>query len=330
MKVYVKSVTNIADLQAKIAKKQAELDKKKAWIQKKEEAITKKLALLKGNIDDSDYNALVPYLEYVKEHDKYRVPADIDVNTWRLVDKYHFTYDDKYGKALYSIDDDAASIYTSNQGIKEIKQVIDNYNAKLDKIKSTNDEIDRIPECLKEFMNDIIARWDAHDKRIRDESKPYYRELKQRADEILYEGANSWNRWEVEQAKLEELYPDLPKSGWGLTREKKFKSEYIIEPFEAMFGSLNYARSLWDMTDEQIHAQNQRDGEHLILDLLKRVTKITGPVRDWSGLHVTQGNMGAVLNGYVVGDDGKARVESILAGGYNIQRLHVRTLVKPV
>ena len=327
MKVYVKSVTNIADLQAKIAKKQAELDKKKAWIQKKEEAITKKLALLKGNIDDSDYNALVPYLEYVKEHDKYSVPADIDVNTWRLVDKYHFTYDDKYGKALYSIDDDAASIYTSNQGIKEIKQVIDNYNAKLDKIKSTNDEIDRIPECLKEFMNDIIARWDKHDFRIRDDSPAYYRELKDKADKIIYgdEGKDSWNWYRVRDAKLAEMYPDTSDS-WK--RSKIFEQEYIIAPFELRFGSLNYARSLWDMSDEQIHAQNQRDGEHLILDLLKRVTKITGPVRDWSGLHVTQGNMGAVLNGYVVGDDGKAEVESIIASG-PIQRAHIRTLVKP-
>ena len=75
---------------------------------------------------------------------------------------------------------------------------------------------------------------------------------------------------------------------------------------------------------------NQRDGENLILDLLKRVTKITGPVTDWSGLRVTQGNMGAVLNGIVIGEEGKARVESILAGGYAIQRLHVRTLVKEI
>ena len=92
----------------------------------------------------------------------------------------------------------------------------------------------------------------------------------------------------------------------------------------------NTVPSIWDLEDEKIKARNERDGKNLILDLLKRVTKITGPVMDWSGLHLTQGNMGLVLNGLVIGEDGKARVESILAGGYNIQKLHVRVLVKAV
>ncbi len=92
---------------------------------------------------------------------------------------------------------------------------------------------------------------------------------------------------------------------------------------------MNYARSIWDLEDEKIKARNERDGKNLILDLLKRVTKITGAVTDWSGLHLTQGNMGLVLNGLVIGEDGKARVESIYAEG-PIQRLHIRTLVKVV
>lgn len=329
MKVYIKSATNTSEIEAKIAKKQAEIDKKEAWIAKKEDAITKKLALLKGNIDDTEYDNLVAYLELLKNYNSHRLPDHAEVNTWALVRKYGWNFEDKYGSALYSITNDAESIYNSKYAIKEAQQVLDNYKSKLSALKAKADEVDRIPDCLKAFLDDIVSRWDAYDFNIRDNSPAYYRELKNVADEILYSGADSWNRWEVEKAKLAELYPDLPSSGWGMTRERKFKEEHIINPFEARFGSLKYAQGLWGQSDEWIHKQNQRDGENLILDLLKRVTKITGPVTDWSGLHITQGNMGAVLNGIVVGEEGKARVESIYASG-PVQRLHIRTLVKEV
>lgn len=82
-------------------------------------------------------------------------------------------------------------------------------------------------------------------------------------------------------------------------------------------------------TDEQIHNSNVQDAKYLILDLYYRVKNITGEITDWSGVHATQGSQGfTVLNGFVVGKEGRAEVESILAGGYNIQRLHIRVLVK--
>jgi hypothetical protein len=166
---------------------------------------------------------------------------------------------------------------------------------------------------------------------IKNIGKPYYRELRDKAWKILYGDTSSGNP-SVAKAKLAELYPDIQQSKYSYRDERrtKFDYEYITKPFESTYGSLKYAQSVWDLDDEKIHANNQRDGENLILDLLKRVTKITGPVRDWSQLHVTQGNQGAVINGLVYGEDGAARVDSILAGGYNVQRLHVRTLVKPV
>lgn len=81
-------------------------------------------------------------------------------------------------------------------------------------------------------------------------------------------------------------------------------------------------------TDEDIHKANESDARFFILDLLNRVKEVTGEVTDWDDIRLEYGNAFPVLNGIVKGKEGTAVVESIYAGGYNIQRLHIRTLVK--
>lgn len=63
------------------------------------------------------------------------------------------------------------------------------------------------------------------------------------------------------------------------------------------------------------------------IDLYKRCSEIVGIITDASGLRT--GNNGSI-NGFVLGEKGKAYVETIYAGGYNIQVLHYRVLVKAV
>lgn len=60
--------------------------------------------------------------------------------------------------------------------------------------------------------------------------------------------------------------------------------------------------------------------------IIERTNEIVGQITDASYLYI--GPSGE-LNGYIVGTRGKAEVETIGAGGYNIQRFHFRTLIKP-
>ena len=80
------------------------------------------------------------------------------------------------------------------------------------------------------------------------------------------------------------------------------------------------------LTDDEIHNANVRAAESLVMDLYSRINAITGEVTDWSYIEYN----GGALNGIVHGQLGSVRVESILAGGYNIQRLHVRVLVHEI
>ncbi len=85
------------------------------------------------------------------------------------------------------------------------------------------------------------------------------------------------------------------------------------------------------ISDEKIHESNVKDANKLIIDFLNRVSGITGTITDYKGLHLSRSNEGyTIINGLVIGEKGKAKVESIGAGGYNIQRYHIRVLVKDV
>ena len=77
-------------------------------------------------------------------------------------------------------------------------------------------------------------------------------------------------------------------------------------------------------TDEEFRKIEEREAEAWLLDLYNRVYAITGKITDASGIRWG----GKCLDGIVKGEAGTAIVETIGAGGYNIVRYHLRTLVK--
>lgn len=58
--------------------------------------------------------------------------------------------------------------------------------------------------------------------------------------------------------------------------------------------------------------------------IIERTNQIVGQITDASNLSVGAKHD---LNGYIIGTKGKASVQTISAGGYNIQRFHFRTLI---
>lgn len=58
--------------------------------------------------------------------------------------------------------------------------------------------------------------------------------------------------------------------------------------------------------------------------IIERTNEIVGTITDASNLKV---GSKADLNGYIIGTRGKAKVQTIGAGGYNIQCFHFRTLI---
>ena len=103
------------------------------------------------------------------------------------------------------------------------------------------------------------------------------------------------------------------------------KDDY--KEFIQIYDGRTYSYYKYTSIEEMIR-RNEKDAESLILNLYYRVEKKVGKIVDASGLSVVQGNRCVEINGTIVGDKDSCVVESIGAGGYNIQRYHIRTLVK--
>lgn len=114
-------------------------------------------------------------------------------------------------------------------------------------------------------------------------------------------------------------------TGYEIDERERMTSDRHTMDYREFNKKWSYSRrEELDRPVESIIASQEREAEMFIVDLYNRVVAVTGNVTDWwSGIRF----VGKALNGVVVGQNGIARVETILAGGYNIQRLHYRVLV---
>ena len=79
-----------------------------------------------------------------------------------------------------------------------------------------------------------------------------------------------------------------------------------------------------ELDDSAIKKDLDRDANEKYDFIIERTNAIVGRITDAANLRI--GNKGD-LNGFIIGDKGKAKVQTIGAGGYNIQCYHFRTLI---
>lgn len=114
----------------------------------------------------------------------------------------------------------------------------------------------------------------------------------------------------------------------GLNNEEIKQLEYIHREYRRAFQSrwshvtqFNHGTRTWEENLERdIEIEKNRKYD----DIIERTNSIVGRITDASNLKVGQKGD---LNGVIVGDRGSARVETIGAGGWNIQCYHFRTLI---
>lgn len=86
----------------------------------------------------------------------------------------------------------------------------------------------------------------------------------------------------------------------------------------------HYMRSSYEESMERLQELLDREADRKYDFIIFRTANIVGEITDASYLHI--GEKGD-LNGYIIGTQGSANVQTIGAGGYNIQCFHFRTLI---
>ena len=236
----------------------------------------------------------------------------------------------------------------AEENIEKRKATIERQKAQLEKKRNKVAKVGWIDMAdLSKYKRDVESRnkyetetksqlyWDICDIEHKEEEiKDSYKKLaeleqiaknwKEKLEKAEF-NEDFWKREIPESLKSYRTYLTTQWDEYDKSRRDTLKAKYEELGRREFMKRHKYAGfTFMSITDEEIHKENEKDATTLILDLYGRVFKYTGKIVSWEYLTIHQGH----INGWVKGEKTNVRVESILAGGYNIQRLHVRVLVR--
>ena len=200
--------------------------------------------------------------------------------------------------------------YRSYRDLAEAKQTLEKYKNQLNKLNNFNN------------MEKIPAIWN------------FLQEWRKQAYEYFIENIQLYAKLKVEQEEKWAEYKETDEYKTKLTAYSRRYGDYAIKnkweqnyysPIHRITEDVYTYNGEWD--DVKLNKILDKDVQNKYNDFVNRITEKAGNILDVSNLKIA-GN--GAINGFVQGDKNKVKVETISAGGYNIQRLHYRILVNIV
>ncbi len=194
----------------------------------------------------------------------------------------------------------------ANRDLVDVQNTINTYNNRLQLVQEKNAR--PVIQIFKDFFENWkqeIIEW------LEPKIEQYY-DLNSKACELhnnrysligLGKMFETKEEWEEEYKKIRSQERDIRDIPWVKIALEKGMGKRGLGDFDKYL--TNYMNDRYD-------------------ELVVKVTEHVGNITDVSNLRV--GYDGG-LNGIIIGDQGKAKVETIVAGGYNIQCRHYRCLV---
>mgnify|MGYP001591425975 CR=1 FL=1 len=122
------------------------------------------------------------------------------------------------------------------------------------------------------------------------------------------------NRWNLSEDDRKNLVKDHESKYEKSSNFQKMHGEIYYNVF---WHRSEYKKHLNKMLDKEVNKKRQ--------NLIIRIEKKAGNILDANGLYIADNGE---INGFIIGDIKTVEVKTIYAGGYNIQCLHYRVLIK--
>lgn len=229
--------------------------------------------------------------------------------------------------------------------IKRYTKEVRSYSKKVEKLEAELKVImENIPEDVQSEINQRKEIFVTFSKLISFLEKTWNDRdemLKKACDEWLVEELRKlYDSWEETRLEKREEFNRMAETVEYKTYRERRKAEerfldeammkYWIEPRNVLlekagFRELSEFDRVAGNSLEDLKRMNLENAQQSVLSLVERVENRVGKVTDWSDIHF---GMNGMLNGRVTGNLGSVYVETIGAGGYNIQRFHYRVLLK--
>lgn len=202
----------------------------------------------------------------------------------------------------------------ANRDLEEAKAQLENYKNMLEKETGKKDElqtnkVEVIWEFLLNWKKEVIDFWSTVEVKYIQK----FLELNKQSSDLHNNHYSLINSGEYTEETYKKKYNDL--------REKEKAARKNVN--ELVYKFYNVGTQSLDM--DSVNKFLDKEVEARYFKLVNDVKKITGNITD--ARHLSISSKGD-LNGYIVGELGTAKVQTIGAGGYNIQCFHYRTLVR--
>jgi hypothetical protein len=289
-------MAKIDTLKAKVTKAQETVEKKKATIVRHEKQLVKKIAIV------------------LKE-----VGVDLTGKTKQEVEEAQEAFrgtDDSW--KFYEVKSKLEDIKGATKKLAEAERILAGHQERLQAEQEKDNFINNnIPQVIKDFLEkwkEMAFDW--HVKRHESYlafAKKLDAEAKQAEIDL---GIEKYRRPTREQEKqLKEMELDYRSVQ---ARKAQYAGAVVLQmcTYRKEEERLAYLDKLLE-----------EDKRAKMVDLINRINHVVGEIQDATGLRISEkGN----LDGIIKGTRADAKIETIGAGGYNIQCFHYRTLVHEI
>lgn len=256
-----------------------------------------------------------------------------DIVSYKETHSYADEQEDNY-EELCKYNDYVSQLIDNIKKLFELTKIRDNWQSKYNAVKS-KEETPKI-ESIWKFLCDWQVK--AHDYYVENAKWMIERMNEMHEKNYKFLSDNNYNEmsWKEQREFLDSHKKDIEKSDFdsftkSLTRvvfTPDNRAEY--NSYDRYVG--NNARpgeySMVSFDEETLNKTLEREKLAKYDDLCIRVQNVVGDIIDASNLSVR--NQRGELNGIVIGTKSKAKVETVSAGGYNIQCFHYRVLVNKI